>query len=406
MTPVMSDAERLMRRTRPPAAPTDFTLFENAPPALLQQKLGLIKPGTRNTARRAVIVVLVAWLPLTLLALLQELINETGTLSSFLWEIGVHARYLVAVPLLVLAEGVCAPYLGAIVREFTDAGLVQDGDRRRFDAAVASTRNLNESVHAEACVIVLAYAVTAAAIYTHNLEQIPLWYRTSGGTPIYSPAGWWHSLVSVPLLLALIFGWIWRLALWSLLLWRIARLRLHLVASHPDRAGGLGFVGHSLEALSIVGLALTTIAAGRSASFVLSTGTVPTPNLLFNGGVLAVLLVIFTAPLFIFTPMLLRTWQHGSLTYGALAGQIGIAFEHKWLPAKHGVARSALQGPDFSTTVDLYSIAANANAMRLIPLSLNNIAVLCAAMLIPFAPVVLLAVPADRMLDAVKSLLL
>jgi hypothetical protein len=407
MTPVMSDAERLIRRTQPSAAALEnFTLFENAPPALLQRKLGLIRSDARNVTRRAVIVVLAAWLPLTLLALLQELINETGTLSSFLWEVGVHARYLIAAPLLIFAEGVCVPYLGAIVREFTDAGLVQDRERGRFDAAVASTRELNESVRAEVCVIVLAYAVTAAAIYTHNPEQIPLWYKTSGGTPVYSPAGWWHSLVSLPLLLALIFGWIWRLALWSRLLWLIARLRLHLVASHPDRAGGLGFVGHSLEALSIVGLALTTIAAGRSASFVLSTGTIPTPNLFLNGGVLAALLVIFTAPLLIFTPTLLRTWQHGSLAYGALAGQIGIAFEHKWLPAKHGVAKSALQESDFSTTIDLYSIAANANAMRLVPVDLKNFIVLCVAMLIPFAPVVLLAVPANRMLDAVKSLLL
>jgi hypothetical protein len=70
------------------------------------------------------------------------------------------------------------------------------------------------------------------------------------------------------------------------------------------------------------------------------------------------------------------------------------------------VAKSALQESDFSTTIDLYSIAANANAMRLVPVDLKNFIVLCVAMLIPFAPVVLLAVPANRMLDAVKSLLL
>jgi hypothetical protein len=32
-----------------------------------------------------------------------------------------------------------------------------------------------------------------------------------------------------------------RLALWFFFLWRVSRLELRLVPTHPDRAGGLGF---------------------------------------------------------------------------------------------------------------------------------------------------------------------
>jgi hypothetical protein len=30
---------------------------------------------------------------------------------------------------------------------------------------------------------------------------------------------------------------------WARLLWRISKLNLHLSAAHPDRTGGLGFLG-------------------------------------------------------------------------------------------------------------------------------------------------------------------
>ena len=100
--------------------------------------------------------------------------------------------------------------------------------------------------------------------------------------PIYSLAGWWHTLVSVPLLLLLIFGWCWRLALWTRLLWLIARLELRLVASHPDRCAGLSFLGHSVRAFAIVALALAVIVAGRSAHMSLLGGGLPTPYFLAN----------------------------------------------------------------------------------------------------------------------------
>ncbi len=55
----------------------------------------------------------------------------------------------------------------------------------------------------------------------------------------FSLAGWWHLLVSLPLLLILFFGWIWRLALWARFLFLMSRLNLRLIPAHPDNVGGL-----------------------------------------------------------------------------------------------------------------------------------------------------------------------
>lgn len=57
----------------------DADLFENAPPIGVQRRLGLVKPGELNVGRRALLVVLIGWLPLVLLTVGQTvLLGETA----------------------------------------------------------------------------------------------------------------------------------------------------------------------------------------------------------------------------------------------------------------------------------------------------------------------------------------
>ncbi|MGE8677981.1 MAG: hypothetical protein ACN6PE_05150 [Achromobacter marplatensis] len=55
-----------------------------------------------------------------------------------------------------------------------------------------------------------------------------------------------------PLFSVLRLAWVWRLVLASIVLLRIARLPLKLVPSHPDRVGGLGFLGRLPHGLCTV----------------------------------------------------------------------------------------------------------------------------------------------------------
>jgi hypothetical protein len=386
--------------------PSDDALFESGPPSALQRKVGLIKGEKLNVGRRAVLVVLVGWAPLVILAIAQSLILHIDGVTSLFWEVGAHARYLVAAPLLIIAEVECASRLSAIVRNFIDTRIVPDSERERFDAAIVSTRRWLRSTIAEVCVVVLAYIIVAATIWTTPIGQVPAWHRSGGVTPVYSPAGWWHLLVSLPLLLVLLLGWMARFALWIRLLWLISRLNLRLVASHPDQAAGLGFVGHSIRGFSTVALALTTIAAGKSAHIVLLGGTLSTPQLAFNAGLLLTIAAIFTAPLLIFTPIMMTTWRRAAFEYGALAEQMGVAFEDKWLGRDRRVDHTALEQPDFSSTTDLYQVVANIYAMRLVPIDFTSVVMFAVAMLLPYVPVALLIVPLDEIVAGLKALLL
>jgi hypothetical protein len=366
----------------------------------------LAKPSALNVGRRALLLALIAWAPLVLLALVQSLWLRADHITPILSQVGVHARYLAAVPLLILAEAWCVPQLNATTRHFVDSGIVSQHDRGRFDEALASTRSLLKSPSAELAVFGFAYLIVLATILSYQRDEMPSWAVSGGITPIFSPAGWWHMLVSLPVLLVLIFGWLWRLALWTRLLCLISRLDLRLVASHPDHAAGLGFLGQSLRAFTPVALAIAAIAAGRSAYLVLSGSGLPTPQLLFNVGLALVLMALFVAPLLAFTPTLTRVWRRGALAYGGLADLIGHAFEHKWLNATQDNRRTALDKPDFSAVNDLYAVVTNVYSIRFVPVDIKDLIMLAAAILLPFMPVALLAFPLDEIWTSIGRLLL
>jgi hypothetical protein len=380
-------------------------LFENGPPVGLQRRLGFVRGSQLNVGRRAMIVAAVGWAPLLVLAGIQNVTMHTDGITSLLWEVGVHARYLIAAPLLVLAEAQCASRLNAIVRHFADAGLVTNRDRGTYDVAVATTRAQLNSRAAEIIVIALAYLLMSAAVFSLPFHQFPVWHKTGGLAPGFSPAGWWHVLVSLPLLLTLLLGWAWRFALWAHLLWRIARIDLRLLPSHPDGTAGLAVLGYSLRAFSLIAMALATIIAGRSAHIVLVDGALPREHMIFSAGLLVVVGALFAAPLFFFTPILTRALQRGSFEYGALANRVGAVFEEKWFGRNKPVDNSALEKPDFSATTDLYAIVANVYALRLVPIDPKSIAMLAIALLLPFVPIVFLALPVNQILAGLKSLL-
>lgn len=383
----------------------DQLLFASAPPMGVQRWLGLVEPSRFHVVRRALLVALIGWLPLVLLTTAYDLLQGGGGINALLLETGVYVRYLVAAPLLILAESQCARQLGETVRYFVDAGLVPHDRRADFDAAVASTRRWLDSTAADVTVFALAYLLAAVSALAHAPDQIPVWHRSAGTLPAFSAAGWWHVLVSLPLLLVLIFGWLWRLALWARLLWLISRLDLRLVASHPDKMAGLGFVGRSASAFAVAALALASIAAGRAAHFVLLGASFPTPALAFNAGFLLFLLALVLAPLLVFTPLLFRVWQRGTIEYGALAVRVGEAFEGKWIDRGNVVDPSALKSPDFSSTADLYSVASNAYGIRFVPVDIKTLVALAVALLLPFVPVVLLALPIETILQSLQKLL-
>lgn len=386
------------------AAHSGDELFDGGPPLRWQKSLGLVRPDDSRSLRRAQLVMLVGWVPPALLAAAQWFFMRDEAAKSFFYDFAVYARLLVAAPLFILAEPDCIPRLGGIARHFLDAGLVRDADRARFDTAVASTRRLLDSTTADFVSVLLAYILTGAMVMNVTRGEVPAWFVT--GRSGLSPAGGWHTLVSEPLLLVLFLGWMWRVFLWGRFLWLMARLDLLLIPGHPDRVGGLKFVGTSLRGFRLLGLGLGSIAAGTAANRVAYAGESPLAFKHVAGGLIVFVLILSAGPLTVFVRKLREAKRRGTFEYGALGWSLGRQFERKWFGRAGGVDEGALEAPDFSATTDLYQVVSNVYEMKAFPFDLKSLAEPVTATLLPFVPVALMAVPLDVVLEDITKLLL
>jgi hypothetical protein len=374
-----------------------YVPFEYAPPYRFESWLGLIRAGSPRVARRALLAVAICWLPLAILTLLHGDFIRPDYGNAFILDFGAHGRFLIAAPLLILAESLCAPRLAAIAGHFAAGGLVTQSDQPAYERAVDSTRRLLRSRAVEFVTFVLAYALVASIVIGKGDAAVPLWHGAIlRGHLVVTPAGWWGLLVSLPLLLLLLLGWLWRVVLWTRFLWLMSRMKLRLVPSHPDHAGGLKFVGLSLEAFVPLAFILGVLAAGPVLNQVVHGGASPTQFKYVAVAVAAFAVVLFGVPPLVFMRRLIQAHHRGILAYGAFAVRAGDEFERKWLVGP--VDEQTLRAPDFAPTNSLYAIIGHAFAMSRLPFEPRSVAVLAGAALLPFVPLALLLVPVDVLL--------
>jgi hypothetical protein len=380
-------------------------IFDGGPPSQLEAWARLRKYGDRRVMKLAIYVAVIAWFPLVLLsAAAGDLIHAPGS-GSFIRDFAAHARCLIAIPLLILGEAICIPRLGAVALHFGSAGLIRDSDRGKYEAALASTRRLRDSTFGELIVLLLAYLIVAAVAFSES-AHFPAWHMAgTNGSPHYSPAGWWNVLVSLPLLMILLLGWVWRLFLWTRLLWSISRLDLRLLVAHPDRAGGLMFAAYSIRSWVLPAVVPSVIVAGTLANRMLHEGAALLSYKFLMVGVAGCVVGLLALPFMVFNQRLLAAWQRGVLDYSALADRVGHVFESQWLGRDQKFPADPMQTAAFSATTDLYSIVGNVYQMRLVLVDLKSIGWLLVMVLLPFLPLVLMTEPLGDLLKQVAGFL-
>src|SRR5215467_11763848 len=167
--------------------------FYGGAPMGLEGWIGLIKPDDLRIRARTVLVVLIGWFPLVVLAGLQDVLYGGNSLSRLLLDFGAIARYVVAAPLLVIAECVCFPIFEKIILHFRDSGLIASRDKERYEAIVHSSSGLLTSKVAEVFCFVIAYAITLYWTVVVPPNALVSWSYVSGSAGAsLSLAGMWH----------------------------------------------------------------------------------------------------------------------------------------------------------------------------------------------------------------------
>lgn len=367
-------------------------------------------PAGREHAviRRAIWSIVVAWVPLVVLSYVEQL-ALTGGPDALLQDYAAFARYLLAVPLLVVAEAPARRWLTRVSNHFLDARLVADEDRPAFEELLASSDRLLSSRLALVAILVLAYLTTLASAREWVVLGAAGWMRHSrdgDAQVVLSWAGWWRLLVSQPLFMSLTLSWFWRLFVWFRCVRGIARLKIRIVASHPDRAGGLGFLGQALRAFPVMAMGMGTAIAGTLANLMVHEREASTSLTPVVVGTVVFILFICAGPLLSFVKPMLEAQDDAQLTYGALATTLGERFEDRWLNRAPTLDSDALGVPDFSATADLYSVTAHVDEMRFVPIEIRDFVPLLLCTLLPFLPIILRQVSFDEILAVAKRLLM
>lgn len=382
------------------------SIFAEPKHVAVLRRLRIIKPEHRAHAfRRVILAMAVGWVPLAILCGVRWLVSGDSAALAFFSDVAVHIRLLLAVPVLILSEYIILPRLDATGQQFLRSNMIVGDDRERFDAIVTTTRRLSITIWPSTGMVILVYLLVFIVAASVPRELMPVWQRTN--SLLYpSLAGWWHRLVSLPLVFGLLLSWVWRLGVWTRFLRKVSRMNLQLVASHPDKAGGLQFVAFSPRLFSPLAFAVGIITAGTMANEVIHLGLKPMDHAAIPLVTALVIVLLFISPPLVFARLLLATWRRGIFEYGGLAGRVGGEFETKWLSNNSKVDADSLGVPDFSATTDLYSVAANAYVMQPVLFDPRSALALAVAALLPFAPIWLSVIPAKTVLSHLIGMLI
>ena len=385
----------------------EFSLVAGGPVYALAQRLRALGRPLGQVGLGAVLA-LVAWIPLMVLALLEGRGSGQEAAVSFLASISTHVRFLVAIPLAFVGEVWIDPRLRQFVRGLVVSHLVPPADVPALDRAIRLTHRLRDSATAEVVLALLAVISVNLGVRPFDLpDDIRSWRATGVGEALHPTlAGWWYALIALPLYQFVVGRWIWRLIVWALFLWRLARLRLELVATHPDLVGGLGYLPVAQSHFEILCLAFSAVAASTHAERMIFAGAPLKAFTLPALGVILLNLLLYLVPLLCFAPRLIAVKRRGLREYGAVATAYVQGFDAKWLRGGAPPGESFLGSGDIQSLNDLAGAFGIIRQMRVVPIGPALVIILIGATLLPVAPLVFLEFPLDELLALAAKLIL
>jgi len=386
----------------------DFSLVLGGPLYQLWRGTRLADDALHLMHRRVLAMVLVTWVPLVLLSIVEG--NAWGSSVSvpLVYDVELHVRLLLAVPLLIMAELTVHQRMRPVVSQFLDRGLIPAAARPQFDAAISSTIRLRNSVVAEVLLIALVYTVGVGFIWrTQGALDVPSWYGgPADGRWRPSLAGWWLGCVSLPLFQFLLVRWYFRLLIWTRFLWRVSRIDLRLIPTHPDGAGGLGFLGAVAYAFAPILLAQGVMISGTIASRIFYAGAELPEFKVELIGLVALMVFAVLAPMLVFGPKLEAAKRMGLREYGILAHHYVREFDSKWLRGGAPADEPLVGSADIQSLADLGTSYDVVKSMRFVPFTAQTVLQLAITTLAPVVPLALTMISLEELLERLLKMVL
>jgi hypothetical protein len=340
------------------------------------------------------------WLVMSLLALME------GSQDSFfsLGTTAIHVRLLVALPLVLF----CAVLFDRAVRDacnsLIEGSIVADHAKESLDGTASRLVRLSMSwwLQLGLMVTVVVAGLVTPPVYLPGLSS------SAGDLALISGslAGKWYWYVCLPIFRFVMIRFWFLLALWTYLIWRISRQTLHLTASHPDRAGGLGLLEVAQAQLVVFVLAMASLDA---AALVETSQTAEPSESHVLMHVLLVTIagaVIILGPLLFLVGQLYRARRDALVAFGALSQEYSRRFQQRWIGPGQPDYRDLLGSGDIQSLADLGNSFQNVQRMRVLLVNKTLLLVTVASAALPHVVLPLLKYPVTVLvLDLAKIII-
>jgi len=382
---------------------SSFSPVDNEPPLRWQRALHLAPGHGLGVVRRAVFFALVTWLPIAVWALVRGRFINAATGEPLLQHFGVHVRCLVAIPMMILGEATLHKATRRYFPQFIASGIVDDATRPGFEAAVRTVRRWRDSTLPWLFVIGTALTWTLVDRMVINGDEMSWAFDSKGSLGF---GGAWFAYVVRPIFVGLLLGWLWRIALLATLLVRLGRLDLSLVPSHPDRAGGLGFLEKLPTAFAPVSFGLSAMLAAHWAHQLVyhgqTLGALRMPAAVF----VVVWSLVLLIPLATLLPLLHATKLAALPSYAAMVAEQGRLVRRRWIDGTTKVDAALLEPVGVGPICDAAAMYGQVRAMRILPIGRTSIAAILLPIVVPMLIVVTLRIPLGKLLlGLVKALM-
>jgi len=376
---------------------TDFSLVLGGPLYQLFRRAHLSGDALELLHRRMIGIVLIAWLPLLVLSFVAGPGAPIGI--PFLRDVDTQVKFLVALPLLVSAELLVHLRTRSVARNFLTRHIIPAADLPRLHDIVRSATRVRNSVVLEVGLLVCVFTVGHWLWRSQTALTTNSWYAVGDSAQwTLTPAGYWYAFVSIPVFQFLLIRWYLRLLIWGWFLWRVSRLNLQLVCTHPDRAGGLAFLGKSAYAFAPILFAQGTLLAGLIANRVLFEGA-DLLSFRLEAVTLVCFFVVFVfGPQIVFTPKMALAKQAALSEYGLLATDYVRGFEEKWVRGPGAAREDLLGSADVQSLADLAGSFDVIREMRFVPFGFTDVTRLVITTILPLLPLALFKISLEDLI--------
>jgi len=313
---------------------------------------------------------------------------------------------LLAVPLFIIDDAWAQWVLEEIIPYFVRSGLVTAADRPRFAAIVEGAARWRDGWRPWIAIagVVIAWMVLSPVVWgAHELS----WAAHDPPAGVLRFAVFWFQWVARPIFLTLVLVWLWRLVLATALMWRISRLDLALVPTHPDEAAGIGFLEVLPLAFIAPAFAISAVLSGRWAHDVIYHSVALKTLVVPMGAFVLVTTLTLLVPLLVFSRPLWATRRRALLDYGALVGEQHRRLRRRWILHEELRDDAMLDAPDLGPSPYSGRLYDFVCGMWPIPIGKRVLLAMILVISLPMLPLVAAEVHlGDALMKVVRTLLL